>query len=59
MKRDGVLQVMLETEVNNCDAMRLYTNLGFIREKRLFRYHFVLFLAFYSIAECLNSCQKG
>lgn len=32
-------QVVLETEVTNSDALRLYSNLGFIREKRLFRYY--------------------
>ncbi|EJW82615.1 N-acetyltransferase 12, partial [Wuchereria bancrofti] len=31
--------VVLETEVTNSDALRLYSNLGFIREKRLFRYY--------------------
>ncbi|VDM39468.1 unnamed protein product [Toxocara canis] len=35
----GCIQVVLETEVTNLNAIRLYTNLGFIREKRLFRYY--------------------
>ena len=33
------LQVVLETEVTNTNAMNLYSRLGFIREKRLFRYY--------------------
>ncbi|MFH4983521.1 hypothetical protein AB6A40_010230 [Gnathostoma spinigerum] len=32
-------EVVLETEVTNQDAIRLYSNLGFIRDKRLFRYY--------------------
>ena len=33
------LQVVLETEVSNTGALRLYENLGFVRDKRLFRYY--------------------
>lgn len=33
------LQVVLETEVSNTAALRLYENLGFVRDKRLFRYY--------------------
>ena len=33
------LQVVLETEITNKAALRLYENLGFIRDKRLFRYY--------------------
>ena len=32
-------QVVLETEVSNTAALRLYENLGFVRDKRLFRYY--------------------
>uniref|UniRef100_A0A183DIC2 N-acetyltransferase domain-containing protein n=1 Tax=Gongylonema pulchrum TaxID=637853 RepID=A0A183DIC2_9BILA len=39
MQKMGCDQVVLETEVTNSDALRLYGNLGFIREKRLFRYY--------------------
>lgn len=39
MQEIGCDEVVLETEVTNLDAIRLYTNLGFIREKRLFRYY--------------------
>ena len=37
----GVLpfQVVLETEITNKPALRLYENLGFVRDKRLFRYY--------------------
>lgn len=34
-----LLQVVLETEITNKAALRLYENLGFIRDKRLFRYY--------------------
>lgn len=30
---------MLETEVTNTNALNLYSRLGFVREKRLFRYY--------------------
>lgn len=33
------LQVVLETEITNKPALRLYENLGFVRDKRLFRYY--------------------
>ncbi|VDM97407.1 unnamed protein product [Thelazia callipaeda] len=39
MQTMGCSQIVLETEVTNADALRLYANLGFIREKRLFRYY--------------------
>lgn len=32
-------EVVLETEVTNKPALMLYENLGFIRDKRLFRYY--------------------
>lgn len=36
---DRLLQVVLETEITNKPALRLYENLGFVRDKRLFRYY--------------------
>uniref|UniRef100_A0A915I5C2 N-terminal methionine N(alpha)-acetyltransferase NatC n=1 Tax=Romanomermis culicivorax TaxID=13658 RepID=A0A915I5C2_ROMCU len=36
---DGCDEVVLETEVTNNSAMKLYENLGFVRDKRLFRYY--------------------
>jgi peptide alpha-N-acetyltransferase len=33
------LQVVLETEFDNFAALSLYESLGFIREKRLFRFY--------------------
>lgn len=30
---------MLETEIDNVSSLRLYENLGFIREKRLFNFY--------------------
>ena len=33
------LQIVLETEITNKPALRLYENLGFVRDKRLFRYY--------------------
>lgn len=32
-------QVVLETEITNKSALKLYENLGFVRDKRLFRYY--------------------
>ncbi|VDM76698.1 unnamed protein product [Strongylus vulgaris] len=39
MESQGCDEVVLETEVSNVNAQRLYSNLGFIREKRLVRYY--------------------
>ncbi|CCM02107.1 uncharacterized protein FIBRA_04184 [Fibroporia radiculosa] len=39
MKLDGVEEVVLETEYDNSAALSLYESLGFIREKRLFRFY--------------------
>ncbi|KPP57933.1 hypothetical protein Z043_124289 [Scleropages formosus] len=32
-------EVVLETEITNKCALKLYENLGFVRDKRLFRYY--------------------
>lgn len=32
-------EVVLETEITNKSALNLYENLGFVRDKRLFRYY--------------------
>ena len=37
MVNRGCEEVMLEAEVTNAGALRLYANLGFIRDKRLQR----------------------
>jgi len=39
MTEDGCDEVVLETEVTNHAALNLYENLGFVRDKRLFRYY--------------------
>ncbi|CAG5135846.1 unnamed protein product [Candidula unifasciata] len=39
MMRDDCDEVVLETEITNQSALRLYENLGFVRDKRLFRYY--------------------
>nr|CAG4641741.1 EOG090X07BN [Eurycercus lamellatus] len=39
MVTDGADEVVLETEITNEPALRLYENLGFVRDKRLFRYY--------------------
>ncbi|KAF7421015.1 N-alpha-acetyltransferase mak3 [Pleurotus ostreatus] len=39
MKMDGVDEVVLETEYDNNAALSLYESLGFIREKRLYRFY--------------------
>ena len=38
MIRRGCEEIVLEAEVTNMGALRLYQNLGFIRDKRLRRY---------------------
>lgn len=35
----GADEVVLETEITNTPALRLYENLGFVRDKRLFGYY--------------------
>ncbi|XP_037934376.1 uncharacterized protein LOC119672242 [Teleopsis dalmanni] len=39
MLLDNADEVVLETEMRNIPALRLYENLGFVRDKRLFRYY--------------------
>lgn len=39
MKESNADEIVLETEVTNKPALRLYENLGFLRDKRLFRYY--------------------
>ncbi|CAN3368366.1 N-alpha-acetyltransferase 30 [Diutina catenulata] len=39
VERDNVDEMMLETEVINIGALRLYESLGFLRTKRLYRYY--------------------
>jgi len=39
MKENNVDEVVLETEYDNAAAISLYESLGFIREKRLFRFY--------------------
>ncbi|UYV64772.1 NAA30 [Cordylochernes scorpioides] len=39
MVEDEAHEVVLETEITNKPALRLYENLGFVRDKRLFRYY--------------------
>eukprot|EP00128_Syssomonas_multiformis_P000775 Colp12_sorted_trinity150504_noHs@11397 len=39
MKNQGADEVVLEAEVSNTGALNLYENLGFVRDKRLFRYY--------------------
>ncbi|KXN92710.1 N-alpha-acetyltransferase 30 [Leucoagaricus sp. SymC.cos] len=39
MKEDGVEEIVLETEYDNYAALSLYESLGFIREKRLYRFY--------------------
>ncbi|KAJ7619438.1 acyl-CoA N-acyltransferase [Roridomyces roridus] len=39
MKEDGVEEIVLETEYDNSAALALYESLGFIREKRLYRFY--------------------
>ncbi|GFO00849.1 N-alpha-acetyltransferase 30 [Plakobranchus ocellatus] len=39
MIQDDCDEVVLETEITNRGALRLYENMGFVRDKRLFRYY--------------------
>ncbi|CAH0400111.1 unnamed protein product [Chilo suppressalis] len=39
MINDNADEVVLETEITNKPALKLYENLGFVRDKRLFRYY--------------------
>ncbi|WVO16557.1 hypothetical protein L204_104236 [Cryptococcus depauperatus] len=39
MKRGGAKEVMLETEYDNLASLALYDKLGFLREKRLYRFY--------------------
>ncbi|XP_053680732.1 N-alpha-acetyltransferase 30A [Anopheles nili] len=39
MLEDKADEVVLETEITNQPALRLYENLGFVRDKRLFHYY--------------------
>lgn len=39
MKERGADEVVLETEVENVGARRLYEKLGFLRSKKLWRYY--------------------
>lgn len=39
MQTQDADEVVLETEITNRPALRLYENLGFVRDKRLFRYY--------------------
>ncbi|KAM6493458.1 Acyl-CoA N-acyltransferase [Amanita muscaria] len=39
MKEDGADEVVLDTEYDNHAALSLYESLGFIREKRLYRFY--------------------
>ena len=39
MKSRNADEIVLETEISNTGAIRLYENLGFLRSKRLHRYY--------------------
>nr|CAG8436337.1 6991_t:CDS:2 [Entrophospora candida] len=39
MKKQNADEIVLETEYTNIGALSLYHNLGFIRDKRLYRYY--------------------
>jgi len=39
MKKNGAEEIMLETEVTNLAALKLYESLGFVRDKRLMSYY--------------------
>ena len=39
LQRQGAEEIVLETEITNVAALRLYEKLGFVRDKRLPRYY--------------------
>jgi peptide alpha-N-acetyltransferase len=39
MKQRNCSEIVLETEITNTGALTLYQNLGFIKDKRLYRYY--------------------
>ena len=39
MKEEGADEIILETEITNLSALRLYESFGFIRDKRLLSYY--------------------
>lgn len=39
MRKQNCEEVVLETEITNTGALRLYHNLGFVKDKRLYRYY--------------------
>jgi peptide alpha-N-acetyltransferase len=39
MANEEADEIVLETEITNKSALKLYENLGFVRDKRLFRYY--------------------
>lgn len=39
MKSDGANEIVLEAEITNTAALRLYQSFGFIRDKRLLSYY--------------------
>jgi N-alpha-acetyltransferase 30 len=39
MKAEGADEVMLETEITNLAALRLYESFGFVRDKRQAQYY--------------------
>lgn len=55
---DSVDEVMLETEVINCAALKLYELLGFLRAKRLYRYYLNTHDAFRLLLPLLDKAGK-
>jgi peptide alpha-N-acetyltransferase len=39
MRKDGADEIVLEAEITNTSALRLYQSFGFIRDKRLLTYY--------------------
>ena len=39
MREDGANEVILETEITNTAALRLYESIGFLRDKRMASYY--------------------
>ncbi|CAI5759613.1 unnamed protein product [Candida verbasci] len=57
-KDDLVDEIMLETEVSNIGALKLYESFGFLRTKRLFRYYLNTHDAFRLILPLSNKAHS-
>lgn len=55
---DKIVEVVLETEVTNIAALKLYKNFGFIKTKRLYKYYYNAHDAFRLVLPLTNEIMK-